>query len=191
MFSEQATQSASQCKQTPSPKAPSFLPCNDRRPPTQLPIQREERGERAAALLLPEHGQPQGVPLRARRRHPVGAGDVAVVPRLPLGPRGGAGGRGGLGPEGVLLPLLEAGDLRDVAPVLGHDSLAEHRVEPSVEAAVLVVVVIVGLGEGFGPLARQGHHVGERGEAARLGGAGGEVVRVVRVYKNEDRRTVV
>ena len=159
------------------------------RPPTQLPIQREERGERAAALLLPEHGQPQGVPLRARRRHPVGAGDVAVVPRLPLGPRGG-GGRGGLGPEGVLLPLLEAGDLRDVAPVLGDDALAEHRVEPAVEA-VLAVVLVEGLGEGLGPLARQGHHVGEGGEAARLGGAGRKVVRVVRVYKNEEDRAVV
>ena len=158
-----------------------------------MPIQREERGERAAALLLPEHGQPQGVPLGSRRRHPVGRGDVAVFPVLRLGPPGSGGG-GGLGPEGVLLPLLEAGDLRDVAPVLGHDALAEHRVEPAVEAAadsaVLAVVVVVGLGEGLGPLARQGHHVGEGGEAARLGRTGGKVVRVVRVYKNEDRTVV-
>ena len=185
--------SQSQSKHNPLQKLTGQIHHTEYGPPTQLPIQREERGERAAALLLPEHGQPQGVPLGSSRRHPVSRGDVTVVvvpPVVPLGPPG-VGGGDCLGAEGVLLPLLEAGDLRDVAPVLGHDSLAEHRVEPSVEAAVLVVVVIVGLGEGFGPLARQGHHVGERGEAARLGGAGGEVVRVVRVYKNEDRRTVV
>ena len=157
-----------------------------------MPIQREERGERAAALLLPEDGQPEGVPLGSRGRHPIGGGDVAVVSILALGPAGGCGGDG-LGAEGVLLALLEAGDLRDVAPVLGDDALAEHRVEPAVEAAaaVLVVVLVVGLGEGLGPLTRQGHHIGEGGEAARLGGAGGKVVRVVRVYKNEEDRAVV
>ena len=153
-----------------------------------MPVQGEERGERAAALLLPEHGQPEGVPLGAGRRHPVGGGDVAVVPLLALGPPGG-GGRDGLGAEGVLLALLEAGDLRDVAPVLGDDALAEHRVEAAVEALpalAVLILVVVGLGEGLGPLAGQGHHVGEGGEAARLGragGAGGKVVRVVRVYK--------